>query len=400
MLQKQNVKKILDAIKNQRWFFFKNKPKIIFDRDTGLIWANLDYFNYGKRSGYNAGDLINSTNREGIDGFNRWITPSGAELWKLVEDKTFPCCEGDNWRIKNSNLWLVNYSNSSYADFINLDYESLTIEKRRSGCVIPCSNEIQPQNYDGKNLEMVLKIFIENKLEPIFNDAEIIELYQKIIFDRITLMKKLSEIRKQVNLKNFSVDKYSSLNYSRAIQNLTEYLIDKLDEYTFEGAEILNELKKISSPNELVPDVEKVRADIENLQEDATHLEKTLLSMNRLESLADLNPANYPPIEFVAECLKEKLNQVFDKVEFFDRQEDFVRSACDALNLKFDFEGEYLKQFLIKDRAAQKFIVKLIRYVKAGNFQQRQDFFSPTVAEIVLEHLQSYRYGLADWGTA
>ena len=36
--------RILEAIKNQRWYFFKNKTKILMDRDTGLLWANLSYF--------------------------------------------------------------------------------------------------------------------------------------------------------------------------------------------------------------------------------------------------------------------------------------------------------------------------------------------------------------------
>lgn len=38
------VEKILEAIKNQRWYFFKNKTKILLDRDTGLLWTNLEYF--------------------------------------------------------------------------------------------------------------------------------------------------------------------------------------------------------------------------------------------------------------------------------------------------------------------------------------------------------------------
>lgn len=37
------INKILEAIKKQRWYFFKNDPKILMDRDTGYLWANLDY---------------------------------------------------------------------------------------------------------------------------------------------------------------------------------------------------------------------------------------------------------------------------------------------------------------------------------------------------------------------
>ena len=40
------VEKILEAIKNQRWYFFKNKQKVFMDRNTGILWANLDYYPY------------------------------------------------------------------------------------------------------------------------------------------------------------------------------------------------------------------------------------------------------------------------------------------------------------------------------------------------------------------
>lgn len=46
-----DVEKILEAIKNQRWYFIKNKPKILFDKNTGLIWANLNTFNYANKDG-------------------------------------------------------------------------------------------------------------------------------------------------------------------------------------------------------------------------------------------------------------------------------------------------------------------------------------------------------------
>ncbi|MBR0060118.1 MAG: hypothetical protein IJP68_01435 [Selenomonadaceae bacterium] len=44
---------ILEAIKNQRWFFFKNNENILFDRDTGLAWANSNHFQYGKNNNSN-----------------------------------------------------------------------------------------------------------------------------------------------------------------------------------------------------------------------------------------------------------------------------------------------------------------------------------------------------------
>lgn len=40
--------RILEAIKNQRWYFFKNKKHILMDKTTGILWANLDYFPYNQ----------------------------------------------------------------------------------------------------------------------------------------------------------------------------------------------------------------------------------------------------------------------------------------------------------------------------------------------------------------
>ncbi len=85
------VEKILRAIENQRWYFFQNKPKIIFDRSTGLIWADLKYFPYGRGNGY-SGDKAKSVIRDSQNwgGYNGWKIPTAAEFWQMIEDKTFP----------------------------------------------------------------------------------------------------------------------------------------------------------------------------------------------------------------------------------------------------------------------------------------------------------------------
>lgn len=85
------VEKILEAIKNQRWYFIKNKPKVLFDKSTGLLWANLNTFNYLKegRNGYFSSEVDNiiSGYSFGMDGFR---VPTCYELWQAVEDKTIP----------------------------------------------------------------------------------------------------------------------------------------------------------------------------------------------------------------------------------------------------------------------------------------------------------------------
>ena len=46
-LAAEGADRILEAVKAQRWYFFRNNKYILMDRDTGLLWANLDYFEDG-----------------------------------------------------------------------------------------------------------------------------------------------------------------------------------------------------------------------------------------------------------------------------------------------------------------------------------------------------------------
>ena len=110
------IDKILDAIKNQRWYFFRNKPNVFMDKNTGLLWANLDYFPYCKENAIEGEEYY--TNREcnqlmknlKFDEFDGWRIPTNYELWDLVEDGTFIFKEGDYWRIKDKYYWFVNYN--------------------------------------------------------------------------------------------------------------------------------------------------------------------------------------------------------------------------------------------------------------------------------------------------
>ena len=43
-MRKVAVEKILWAVKAQRWYFIENNPKILVDKNTFYIWANLEYF--------------------------------------------------------------------------------------------------------------------------------------------------------------------------------------------------------------------------------------------------------------------------------------------------------------------------------------------------------------------
>ena len=110
------TKRILEAIKNQRWYFFKNKPKVLMDKTTGLLWANLNYFPYSSNGNYYSPSsiekVINNFDFE-TEGFR---VPTPYELWDMIYDKTFPFQSGDYWRIRSLRYVAVNCGKITHKD--------------------------------------------------------------------------------------------------------------------------------------------------------------------------------------------------------------------------------------------------------------------------------------------
>lgn len=95
------VERILDAIKKQRWYFFKNNTKILLDINTGLLWANLEYFPYNtNESWYNWDFAIQLIENYKDDTIDTWRVPTYEEMKEMVLNQTFPFQEESNNRIK------------------------------------------------------------------------------------------------------------------------------------------------------------------------------------------------------------------------------------------------------------------------------------------------------------
>lgn len=277
----KGVEKILEAIKNQRWYFIKNKPKILFDRNTGLIWANLHTFNYVDKDGdwYSLKDIDNTINKYsfGVDGFR---VPTCYELWEAVEDKTIPFhrdCD-PRWILFDIDWWACECDGDKYGKYL---YESGATEALEFDCdvaLFPCSDYliknsdyqeiINPDNpvyTEKERLQFTLDLFTKNELWPIFNDEAITELYQKIYFEKPKLVEQLQELENQikqlqtVTLLSSDFDytallaKYdikaidaSLIKYYQAVQQWCRELIEKVDYYEEQKASVIKDFNLIS----------------------------------------------------------------------------------------------------------------------------------------------------------
>lgn len=101
--------RILEAIKNQRWYFFKNKPHILMDKTTGILWANLDYFPYAegsdKNGWYKLDEAKSLVDNYSVDGIDDWQIPTFEVFKQMIYDKTFPFQKGEMWEIKDKSNW-------------------------------------------------------------------------------------------------------------------------------------------------------------------------------------------------------------------------------------------------------------------------------------------------------
>lgn len=292
------VEKILEAIKNQRWYFIKNKPKILFDRNTGLIWANLHTFNYLDKDGYNYGlynvdDIINNYSF----GFGGFRVPAHDELWQAVADKTIPFHTGssNNWRLFDCCYCDCKYKGKTCIKSLDVDeghifdleeLEQWGIEAGASfrsdiiggsTALFPCSDYlIQNSDYQEKvnpdnpvytekeRLQFTLDLFTQNELLPIFNDEAITELYKKLYFEKPKLVEQLQELENQikqlqtVTLLSSDFDytallaKYdikaidtSLIKYYQAVQQWCRELMEKVDYYEEQKASVIKDFNLI-----------------------------------------------------------------------------------------------------------------------------------------------------------
>lgn len=286
-----DVEKILEAIKNQRWYFFKNKQKVFMDRNTGILWANLDYYPYNvEYSNEQEIKMAISKFAENNDtGFKKWRLPEFDEFCCIMNDKEFPFMKQrlyECWWVyqgKELGCWLgcgmykMEYQGKGVVCWEDFEF----IEGRMIGCNpynLPCTSclvegldyeknvALENKVYTEKErLQFTLDLFTQNELWPIFNDEAITELYKKLYFEKPQLLEQLQELENQikqlqtVTLLSSDFDytallaKYdmkaidaSLIKYYQAVQQWCRELMEKVDYYEEQKASVIKDFNLIS----------------------------------------------------------------------------------------------------------------------------------------------------------
>lgn len=393
------VEKILEAIKNQRWYFFKNKQKVFMDRNTGILWANLDYYPYNVE--YSAGaieEAIMKFAENNDTGFKKWRLPEFDEFCCIMNDKEFPfmkCTKIDVVRggfmsqLGSIIYWFVfrrkelgfynefkfiKIKDCCFGKFYNLPCTSCLVEG------LDYEKNVAPENKvytEKERLQFTLDLFTKNELWPIFDDAEVTEIYKQIYFEKPKLLAQLQELQTQikglqkVTLLSSDFDytallaKYdlkaidaSLIKYYQAVQQWCRELMEKVDYYEEQKASVIKDFNliglKLSKKYEANPNLTEaenillrdrqrffqknfslgmnsVKTKILAVKKQADALEYRIDEIdegeNSLRELAELEQEKRASFAFLAENTAKIIKNALRKIEYFEANHTFVMNA-------------------------------------------------------------------------
>ncbi|WP_370850324.1 hypothetical protein [Megasphaera sp.] len=378
---------ILEAIKKQRWYFIKNKPKVLLDRNTGYLWANLNYFPYAKsgNSSYNNRQEAEQAIRDfDGDGYTHWEMPSLDDLRYMIADKTFPFKRGRDYEILGYHLWYCDEGtvNMDYSDKPNSDYHNW-------GCLIPYERSLSDTSYkndvawgnrvytEKERLQRTLDLFVQNGLQPIFEDEAVTDLFYKVYVEKPKVLAQLQEVQGKIDslqeniplsstfdyrdlLKDYNIAAIdaSVIQYYKALQRWTGELLEKLDEYEAEKEETIQDFNVLSltlsqkyeadpnlteAENDLMEkrqrffqqqfslDMNRVKDKIISIKDQADDLEARLDAVDEKEDsltgLAELEREARPSFSFIAENTAKVIKEALLKIEYFKSHKEQVQQA-------------------------------------------------------------------------
>ena len=362
------IDRILDAIKEQRWYFFKNKPKVLMDKLTGILWANLDYYNFAKDNderGYSYNEKYDKVLNLMLDGYTGWKLPTKDQFINMIDDCSFPFQKGNNHRIKNKAMWRIYKYTKDDCESINLDYSVFGYEIKTgyNSYWLPCNTSITNKDYafnvaeenkiytEKERLKFTLNLFINNNLEPIFNNDEVTELYRKIYIEKPLLLKKLNELQGQINKTQQEVLLSSTFDYNNLfakydIKDIDSSIIKYYESIKIWIDELMNKMKYYENvKNEVIRDCNVIGLALSKKYEDSPSLtdeENSLLKQRQ----------NYFKKHF-----EFGMNDVSSKLLSIKRQAQNIEDKIDEINNGNDSIKE-LALLESESRASFRFVVE------------------------------------------
>lgn len=392
------VERILEAIKSQRWYFFRNKTHIIFDKTTGLLWNNPNFIPFLKpdNNSYNINEAIQKARELSADGYSNWKIVTRLEFEKISYPGTdFPYYTGGTRQINGNSGIIIDWNNrEDYNDIRyfwtdrdygrTIDHGVFLIFTRELVSGSEYENNVSPNNpnyTEKERLQFTLDLFVQNDLWPIFNNAEITELYKKIYYEKPRLLEQLQELQTQIEslqtvvLLSSTFDytallaKYnikaidaSIIQYYQAVQNWTEELLGKLDNYEREKEDVIQAVngiglelgKKCENCDSLSEEenalfqnrqryfasqfsigMNHVKAKLLAVKHQADALEARIDEIDNgddaIRELALLEKEDRASFSFLAENTAKIVRNALKKIEFFEANQQYVLWVSHAL---------------------------------------------------------------------
>ncbi|MDO5151555.1 MAG: hypothetical protein Q4D76_19560, partial [Oscillospiraceae bacterium] len=445
------IDRILEAIKNQRWYFFKNKTKVLLDKNTGYLWANLNYFNWcvNKENLNQYYDLRGAQNAvlnfEG-DGYLEWKIPLFDDFKYMIQDKSFPFQSGNNYYINGCNYF---YCDMTMYHDDGIDLQDLTIESGVYYVIPYCKQLVENSEYkenvspnnpnytEKERLQFTLDLFVQNDLWPIFDDEEITELYKKIYFEKPKLLAKLQEVQNSIEelqkvtlissefdytilLSKYDINAINNsvIKYADAVCSWINELMDKLCCFEKEKSEAINRCaeiirnititaenqnqisyieKRVAFINEtfsLESIIKKTKDSFMALYNESQSI-KNYISLNTLSftELSETEKIKRPSFNFVAESTANMLKKTLEKIELFELDSSFTENCLKIVegSTKRFVEFIGMENTCIKQimKKSDDLVIALIsRESSQGIIPYEEDEI--TVAEKILAELDVY----------
>jgi len=377
-LSGEGIDKILDAIGEQRWFFFKNKPKVIMDRNTGILWANLDYFDFYNENSeahtFTYEEATEIVDNLELDSYKNWIIPSAKQMITMINDKTFPFQDGNCHRINNLDYWFAIDGENYCIDLDNYNRGQASVY------LLPCNTSLTSDEYEKnimdnriytqtEKLQFTLNVFVNNGLEPIFKDDKITELYYKVYIEKPILIKEYENVKKDIgslqenvmlsSVFDFSVlfDEYdinsinsSVIKYYKAVQKWIDSIIDMVEFFESEKITLLKNFEEINEtilkPYEyelemeedennifekrrnylqknIVLDIKDIKSKLLSIRKNADDIEQKIDDINNgdniIEELARLEKTDRVGFELLAENTVDIVKNMLIRAEYFEK---------------------------------------------------------------------------------